>query len=886
MKNCIVILIVILSGIASNAQSLRKDVWTTNVPPTKISVIDSFAIVSGSFDYIGLNTGSMLQFDALSMESNPNIPFFDDEILDVVEDGNGGWFVVGMFEYVDNIHTGGLVHLLPDGSLDKKLITNIDVYGGDEKTRLYIIDDNLWMLNGSVYKINIKTGHIDYFYVHYGQITNRQNKKFEKIGKYFLLDVFGTYYFKASTFYQQVTYIFDIENEKLTLIKDETDHYTINVVGDNIFYENKYNENKFFKVFDFDTKTFIDYSDQSMEYYLSGKLFSSNSQYQYFRASSPSDKFALVKLKLDDYSLDTLEFEIKPSLVIDDYYGTICHRIYDDEYFYYSIKDGTDYSVIRRCFQSTGKLDSTWSIITSSKPTLICPHRDKLFLGGTMLFTNGMKIKSLAKININTGLPDSTWFVPELQTMYKEDIYDFQIIDSSIFFVSNPIYYDEINTDIGKYLKHPAKVNLNTARLDTNWSPPDVVITNYKKPYSYLTCDHDYIYLTNYRIKSANDISLKKLNISTGSVVASSSTNDSISGRLFQTTNSIFTLGNLKKNNLYFLTRIDKLTCDVDKVLSTVQYFSINEKKVNTIIINRGLLYLTNYKLNYKANIGIIDPVNFSLIKSINTSFSSDIPGICLDSNRNLIYVDNWYDYLYITDISNNNYSSKMYLSPIRQIYDMQIYKKNLIISGITATDYPGRASDEGTAVLGFHIFDLSKPKSPFLIFPYKFHNNLPLTVVLEWRPIPYSTKYKVQVSESMDFEDIKIEKTITDTTAQITGLEEGVRYYWRVKSYRGDIESDWSVVWNFFTTPPVSVQEEDKSVPELYIYPNPTFKDLHLIFSDQSDTRNIEIVSVIGKSIGKYHFNQNNSTLDISSYPSGIYYIIYKGKTYSFIKE
>ena len=77
----------------------------------------------------------------------------------------------------------------------------------------------------------------------------------------------------------------------------------------------------------------------------------------------------------------------------------------------------------------------------------------------------------------------------------------------------------------------------------------------------------------------------------------------------------------------------------------------------------------------------------------------------------------------------------------------------------------------------------------------------LPLTVILTWDEATDATEYDVEFATDSDFENIiDTFYGTTETSATVSELDFNTTYYWRVKDYIGQCESEWSDVYSFRT--------------------------------------------------------------------------------------
>jgi hypothetical protein len=77
-------------------------------------------------------------------------------------------------------------------------------------------------------------------------------------------------------------------------------------------------------------------------------------------------------------------------------------------------------------------------------------------------------------------------------------------------------------------------------------------------------------------------------------------------------------------------------------------------------------------------------------------------------------------------------------------------------------------------------------------------------SVRLEWTPVGYVNKYRLQVSDDNLFSNKIIdEANLTSAVFEVQSPSANTTYYWRVKSENDAGESDWSETWMFQTTAP-----------------------------------------------------------------------------------
>lgn len=93
-----------------------------------------------------------------------------------------------------------------------------------------------------------------------------------------------------------------------------------------------------------------------------------------------------------------------------------------------------------------------------------------------------------------------------------------------------------------------------------------------------------------------------------------------------------------------------------------------------------------------------------------------------------------------------------------------------------------------------------------------------------------------------------------------------------------------WLLASGVFYYEPNAIDGQDND-PKISVYPNPASDFLHIAFDDSwRETKKIDLVDASGKRLAEFQTNDKNYQLDISTFASGIYFLIfhYEGKTYT----
>ncbi len=113
----------------------------------------------------------------------------------------------------------------------------------------------------------------------------------------------------------------------------------------------------------------------------------------------------------------------------------------------------------------------------------------------------------------------------------------------------------------------------------------------------------------------------------------------------------------------------------------------------------------------------------------------------------------------------------------------------------------------------------VAAPKVPTTVSPANGATGQQLSLSLVWNQVPQASWYSLQLSTDVGFAAIIFsDSTVTDTTRAVSGLANGVLYYWRVKAKNIGGVSAWSSLSGFTTVnalpqQPVLISPEDNAV-------------------------------------------------------------------------
>lgn len=104
---------------------------------------------------------------------------------------------------------------------------------------------------------------------------------------------------------------------------------------------------------------------------------------------------------------------------------------------------------------------------------------------------------------------------------------------------------------------------------------------------------------------------------------------------------------------------------------------------------------------------------------------------------------------------------------------------------------------------------ELEKPK---LISPTISSTEIPINGQLKWNKIAANSQGRVQISLTSDFASPIKDELVSNDIYSYSNLQNDKKYYWRVKSERGQYVSDWSDVFDFNT--PSTIDRPQLNLP------------------------------------------------------------------------
>ena len=192
-----------------------------------------------------------------------------------------------------------------------------------------------------------------------------------------------------------------------------------------------------------------------------------------------------------------------------------------------------------------------------------------------------------------------------------------------------------------------------------------------------------------------------------------------------------------------------------------------------------------------------------------------------------------------------------------------------------TYTDQIEFVSDSDTTsvdhdpILEITASAIESPSQPTLLLPTNKDTNITVSnMAFSWEENQDIDYYTIQISKNLAFSIIIVETAFTNSyNLASQTLDYSTKYYWRVRSNREDISSDWSEIWSFTTESESSIFD-DKNIELISITPNPAVNVI---------TINLDIFT----SAKIYNQNGNlvkeatTKTINVSDFARGKYFII-----------
>ncbi|MCL1943480.1 MAG: T9SS type A sorting domain-containing protein [Candidatus Azobacteroides sp.] len=181
-----------------------------------------------------------------------------------------------------------------------------------------------------------------------------------------------------------------------------------------------------------------------------------------------------------------------------------------------------------------------------------------------------------------------------------------------------------------------------------------------------------------------------------------------------------------------------------------------------------------------------------------------------------------------------------------------------------------------GFGIQGFGTPDETAPEPFDLIAPEDYTATSSTSMTFSWEPAS-DPESSISYYEFYLDEVKRAEVTTTDYTLDL--LEAG-DHTWYVKAVNGAKSAQASTSVFNFTIIPTAVIPANESEGGLKIYPNPVVGRFTVDLSGSDYLNRLKIVDVSGKIIMKKPIDAEIMQIDLSGYPSGIYFLTVFGDT------
>ena len=174
----------------------------------------------------------------------------------------------------------------------------------------------------------------------------------------------------------------------------------------------------------------------------------------------------------------------------------------------------------------------------------------------------------------------------------------------------------------------------------------------------------------------------------------------------------------------------------------------------------------------------------------------------------------------------------------------------------------------------------------PVLAYPADGATNQGENTTIDWRAVPEVSGYEYEVDQINLFNSASLISGSTsyidetsegeDTEVLIQGLEQGEKYFWRVRSVDGSVTSDWSETWEF-EVDANGVGIDLKNAKPISIFPNPAKDRLFITLSEPQNVQSIRVMSLDGKVLLNNQLTDgvvSELSLNSQRLSSGIYFL------------
>ncbi|HEY9047986.1 MAG TPA: hypothetical protein VIN08_18900, partial [Ohtaekwangia sp.] len=150
---------------AAQSNDHRLDAYDVEYNVDRIAHSNGYTMLMGSgIQQAGAYTGCGVELDATTAALASDMPAISGQVASVISDGQGGWYIGGYIDAVDNVPVGNLIHIKADKTLDASFTPKPSGYVSAlalAGTTLYIggiFDQVYGQDRNSIAAINLSTG--------------------------------------------------------------------------------------------------------------------------------------------------------------------------------------------------------------------------------------------------------------------------------------------------------------------------------------------------------------------------------------------------------------------------------------------------------------------------------------------------------------------------------------------------------------------------------------------------------------------------------------------------------------------------------------------------------------------------------------------------------
>lgn len=194
-------------------------------------------------------------------------------------------------------------------------------------------------------------------------------------------------------------------------------------------------------------------------------------------------------------------------------------------------------------------------------------------------------------------------------------------------------------------------------------------------------------------------------------------------------------------------------------------------------------------------------------------------------------------------------------------------------INALAPGDYEVKVTGTGTSetVNVYVILRIYDPSlnAANLVLPADDAIDQPLDITFEWDAVTNADEYDFELATDSGFSNVIDSQTVNVNTAEVTGLDNGTEYFWRVLATNFCGDAPLSDVFSFTTEIILGVDEI--SIEGLVVYPNPANNTMNVEAVELINS--VELLNILGQSLQFHSMESNSIELDISGLSAGNYF-------------